>query len=106
MPLPWLIGILAAGWVFAALHTAASMRRYGRRFWVWLVICLLCSIIPAAVVSYIDHFRQMRREHREIAAPPRRCPHCGALITGPGREVGGERICDDCGMVVGADDVA
>jgi hypothetical protein len=94
----WLV-VLAAAWVAAALHASLSMRRYGRRWWVWFLISLFFTVIPAAVVSYVDYFRQRRR--RADGAAPARCPHCGAdLDETEARRVGGSRICGRCGMTL------
>ncbi len=98
--------MLAAAWIAAAIHTSLTMRRYGRRFWVWLAICVLLSVIPAVVVSYVEYFRRLREHRSGLASAPRRCPHCGSLLSGATRQVGGEEICDNCGMVVGEDRIA
>ncbi len=62
-----LLALIGAMWVLMALHTGLSMRRLGRRWWVWFAICLFCTAIPAAVVSYLDHLRQLRQGWKTAA---------------------------------------
>jgi len=97
-------GILLAGWVLMALHTSLAMRRYGRRWWVWFLISVFCSVIPAAIVSYIEYFRRLRQADREGLARRGRvqCPHCGAILDGsdlPGAEAGAGH-CPRCNGII------
>ena len=106
--LVWVLGIMALAWVAAAAHTALAMRRYGRRAWVWFLICLFLSVLPAAVVSYVDYFRQLGR-YRAQQGLRRvvRCHHCGAVVRREElRLVGGHDVCPRCGMVIGGDEHA
>lgn len=94
-------------WVAIALHTALAMRRYGRRWWVWLPISIVFSAIPALIVSLVDYLRHVRRQRDELAGGPPRCRHCGELLTSRNlRQVGGHSICAGCGMVVETEDLA
>ncbi|HET6427862.1 MAG TPA: hypothetical protein VFJ30_05605 [Phycisphaerae bacterium] len=98
------VGILLAGWVAMALHTALAMRRRGRRWWLWLLISVAFSVIPAAIVSYVDYFRQLRRADRTGAAGDRwlQCPHCGAVLRRsdlPGAEAGAGH-CPRCNGII------
>lgn len=103
MPLPWFIAVFAAAWTAAALHCGLSMRRRGRRWWVWFIISMLCTVIPATIVSYVDYFRELRRS-RQGGSEVERCRHCGELLSGTNlRHVAGQTICAACGMVVGED---
>ena len=100
---PAVLGLLAALWVALALHTALAMRRNGRRWWVWFIVSVLLTVIPAAVVSYVDYFAQLRRRRERAAegGENRRCPHCAAELTERDvRRVGGKLICARCGMVI------
>ncbi len=120
--IPWswpLIALLAAAYVLVALHAGLSMRRYGRRWWLWFVLSVLLTVIPAVVCSYVEYFRQVRRQ-REALHPPAggvgRCRHCGAVLTGePGRSAAatvptggapGQPKCPRCGMPAEEDNVA
>ena len=103
IPAVWFWGIVAAAWIGAAVHTGLAMRRYGRRWWAWVLISLCFSVLPAAIVSYVDYFRQLRR-HRQAGGARRvtRCPHCGAVLACEQvRRVGGHDVCPRCGMVMG-----
>ncbi len=96
--------MLAAVWTMAALHTGLSMRRSGRRWWVWLLISLVLTVIPAVVMSYVDYFRQ-RRGEREGGISE--CRHCGELMVPRNlRRVAGQTICAACGMVIEQDVIA
>lgn len=85
-PQPWdrivCVVILLVLWVGMALHTSLAMRRYGRRWWVWFLISVFCSVIPAAVVSHLDYLRQLRRARQEQAADrgATQCPHCRMVL--------------------------
>jgi len=105
---PWRVGLLAAVWVAAAVHTGVAMRRYGRRWWVWMLISLAFSPLPAAVVAYFDFFRRLRASRRAAARATDegrpghlRCPHCGAVIL-PAEitRVAGRDACPRCRMVI------
>jgi len=99
---PVFLALLGAMWVALALHTALGMRRNGRRWWVWFIVSVLLTVIPAAVVSYMDYFAQLRRQRdRAAGGESRRCPHCAAELTDRDvRRVGGKLICARCGMVI------
>ncbi len=104
MTASWRWGLVGAVWVAAAAHTGWSMRRYQRRWWVWFLICLCASPIPAAIVSYVDYFRQLRRSRAGGGAAGTRCPHCrGRLSAEDARRVGGKRVCPHCNMVLEED---
>jgi len=108
--------ILAAMWVGAALHTSLAMRRYGRRWWLWFVLSLLLTVVPAAVVAHVDFFRELRRQQRLAATGGdgvRRCRHCGAVLTDGGAHTGrsgssgpdptdeaAPAVCPHCGMAL------
>ena len=95
----WWLAVLALVWVGVAAHTGWWMRRYNRRWWVWFLISLCATPVPAAIVSCWEYFRQLRR--RRQGPPPARCPHCGSELTGGDvRRVGGHSICPDCNMVL------
>lgn len=97
-PLLWIaIGL----WGLAAVHYAIAMRRLGRRWWAWFIISMLCSIVPAAIVSILD-YRRIARQRRELLASVRRCPHCGSVLTHPDkpRRLAGRCVCDHCNMVL------
>lgn len=102
-PFPWAwyhLALLAAAWVGAALHAGLSMRRHGRRWWVWFLICVFLTVIPATVVSYLDYRRQLQRQHQAGGAWLR-CPHCGNVV--PRRELrraGGSAVCPRCDMAI------
>jgi predicted RNA-binding Zn-ribbon protein involved in translation (DUF1610 family) len=104
--LSWTFWILAALiWVGAAVHSAASMRRTGRSFWLWLVIGVFLSVVPAAAVSTMDYVKARRAHHERAAAGPARCPHCGEMLTARNvRHVGGNRICAGCGLTIDGED--
>ena len=107
IPWPWFIGVFAVAWTASALHCGLSMRRHGRRWWVWFLISLLGSMIPAVIVSHVDYFRELRRRRHGPAAGAERCRHCGQPLTGTNvRHVAGQTICAACGMVVGDDLIA
>ena len=101
--IPWswpLVVSLAVVWVVVALHAALAMRRFRRRWWVWFVLSVFLTVIPAVVCSYVEYFRELRRRRRAFEAgsrrprrdapgrdsvqpgAARRCRHCGALLTG------------------------
>jgi len=67
-----IIAMLIVLWLGIALHTGLTMRRYGRRWWVWFILSAFLTVIPAVVVSYLEHFRALRRYHDQIAARARR----------------------------------
>jgi hypothetical protein len=115
--------ILALIWVAMAFHTGLSMRRLGRRWWVWAVITLLASPVPAAIISFVDYRRALRRRRRQEPEPMeelpvqeeppeqdestlRRCRHCRAVLTGPLEQAGGKGVCLRCGMVIEQDYLA
>lgn len=107
-PLRWdYAAILAALWVGIALHTGLSMRRYGRRWWVWFAICVFATVIPATVVSYLAYRRELRRQREKGAAAYLQCPHCGSVLAGrERRRVGGKSVCPNCDMVLGEEHYA
>ncbi len=99
VPHTWLWAFIGVAWVGAALHTAVAMRRYGRRAWVWFVISLFCTFVPAAIVSYVDYFRLVRKANadRGRARRARQCPHCGAQLTARDlRRAGDSYVCPNC----------
>ena len=54
---PWpIIAMLVVLWLSVALHTGLTMRRYGRRWWVWFIVSTFLTVVPAVVVSYVEHF--------------------------------------------------
>ena len=119
----WLfLTLIALLWVAVALRTGISMRAGGRRWWVWFLVSLVCTAIPAAVVAWADYLRQrrlyrraMRRgsdEPAEVPAaqdlpddvPARRCEHCQLLLEGielP--RVAGRDICPRCSLPLSPD---
>ena len=104
-----MIGIVAVAWVGIALHTGLAMRRYGRRWWVWFLISVCFTVVPATVVSYVEYFRQLRRHRAEQArlSGRVRCPHCRAVLTGDElRQAGGRAVCPRCNMVIDDDPCA
>ena len=119
----WLIvTLIALLWVAVALRTGVSMRASGRRWWVWFVVSLLFTAIPAAVVAWADYLRQ-RRLFREAVhdamdedgeapdapdslgdVPARRCEHCHLLLEGielP--HVAGRDMCPRCSLPLSPD---
>ena len=120
--------ILAVVWVGVAMHAGLSMRRYGRRWWVWFWVSTVLTVIPAAVCSYVEYFRELRRQQRlaqagapgqepaagDEAAPDGgagRCPHCGAVLAeqsgragppaAPDRQMpADQKTCPFCGMAL------
>jgi hypothetical protein len=123
MPLPWgTVALLGAVWVLLAGHTAVSMARYGRRGWVWFLITLVLTPVPAAVVSCADWFVSLRRRQVSQRAgdiedeapagdagdrPVRRCRHCGAVLAGQvGKRIGGRLLCPNCRLPVEEDQLA
>jgi len=97
---PW-IAAMAAGWAGIALHTGLSMRRYGRRWWVWFIISLLFSAIPAVIVSHVEYYRQLGRTGRGSDESPLRCPHCrGELTRADMLSAGGSDVCPNCKMII------
>jgi len=98
---PWpvhrvaLLAIAALMWVALALHTSLTMRRYGRRWWVWFIVSVFLTVLPAAVVSYVEYFRRTRQ------TPLRpRCDRCGAALAGSATDRDGEDVCPHCGATV------
>lgn len=94
-------GILALLWVLLALQTALAMRRLNRRWWVWLLVSLLASAIPAAIVAVADQVRRLQAQRRGQRQSAARCPHCGASL-GAGRRhrVAGRMECPSCKMLL------
>lgn len=106
-PWPWrhgvLFGTLALLWVGIALHAGLSMRRYGRRWWVWFVVSVFFTLIPAAIVSCVEYSRELRRHREDQAAGARylQCPHCRAVLSRRDlRHAGGNALCPNCNMVI------
>ena len=118
MDLTVVIAIAVAMWLALALHTGLSMRRYGRRWWVWFLISAFFSVIPATIMSYVEYFRALDRQRGRSAGGQggrggqpagrrRRCEHCGELI-GPDDLIrrGGAALCPRCKLPVSQEDVA
>lgn len=99
-PAAWIV--LAFLWVAAGFNAGWSLRRSGRRWWLWFIISVLFSVIPAAVVAYVDYFRQLARyraQKRLVAMGAPRCPHCGRPMSPRDlRRAGGQAVCPHCGM--------
>ena len=103
---PTTVAILVACWVGVALHRGLAMRRYGLRWWVWFVISVFCTVIPAVIVSYREEARLVRESHDESARARREgeCPHCGATLTRRDiRRMEGIQRCARCKGVLEAD---
>ena len=44
-PLPWYyLAVFGLLWVGLALHTSLSMRRHGRRWWVWFLVSVFLTV--------------------------------------------------------------
>jgi hypothetical protein len=98
--------ILAGVYLALAAHTAWSMRRAGRRFWLWLAISVLATPAPATIVAFYDYFRSLAAQHRAGSTHrpgPGRCLHCGGLLEGNTRRVAGREICNNCNLAVDED---
>lgn len=103
-PAQW--AIVGAIYLALAAHTAWSMRRAGRRFWLWLIMSVLATPVPATIVSFYDYFRYLaKRQSPGKTRPggPGRCPHCGGLLEGNTRSVAGRKICNNCNLAVDED---
>lgn len=104
MQLPWqaVVVIVAISWLLMAAHTAWSMSRHGRRFWVWFIVSVLFSVVPATVVAFYDYFRSLRRRGNDQSAEPTvRCRHCGAVFPEDQlRRKAGQPVCPRCGMKI------
>lgn len=111
------IVILACIYLALALHTAISMGRYGRRWWLWFILSVLFTPLPAAVVSCVDYVRKLLERQRSLyqVEPPedqlpdavRRCPHCRTVLAGAKpRAVAGKSVCPKCGMALDSDELA
>jgi hypothetical protein len=100
----WVIfGTLGLLWVGIALHASLSLRRYGRRWWVWFILSVFFTLLPAAVVSCVEYSRALRRQRQEDAARAGylRCPHCRAVLNRQDLpRAGGNALCPHCNMVI------
>ena len=104
----WLVlTLIALLWVAVALRTGLSMRGSGRRWWVWFVVSLLFTAIPAAVVAWADYLRQRRTCRQAVQggsdeegdAQARRCEHCHLLLEGMELpRVAGRDMCPRCSL--------
>lgn len=106
--LQWtVIALLAVMYVFTCVRVAMHMRRLGRSPVAWFFVTLFLTAVPASVVM----LREYRRRRDAAAAGPGRadpdavrCPHCGAVIAGPGKETpSGVVICPECRQPLGED---
>jgi len=96
------LALLAVLWVALALHAAIGLRRYGRRWWVWFIISVFLTVIPATIVSYIEYFRRRQRELSAAGVKHVRCRHCGAVLAERDLvRAGGNAVCPNCQMVIG-----
>ncbi|MBI5723064.1 MAG: hypothetical protein HZA50_03820 [Planctomycetes bacterium] len=62
---PWIIIPLAAIYVWTCFRIGLTASQYGRRLWVWFLISLCFTAIPAAIFLWIDYFRLRRRQQLE-----------------------------------------
>jgi hypothetical protein len=115
----WLVlTLVAVLWVVVALRTGLSMRGSGRRWWVWFLVSLVFTAIPAAVVAWADYLRQRRafcqagqdEPSEEDDEPPpgdaqaRRCEHCHLLLEGMELpHVAGRDTCPRCSLPLSPD---
>ncbi len=86
---------LVAALVVSAVRISMMAPRYNRRRWVWFVISLFFTAIPATIVFWHDYYRSISgretlpslnrrlRKNRSSQphAPTDRCPHCGEILT-------------------------
>ena len=123
-PIFWVI--LAVLWIGAALHMGATMRSIGRRWWVWFLLSLFVSVLPATIVYYVDWFGNFRRQQLLAQAGRRRTPGrqaqpdaaaplpdaqadeaADAEGAGSARSAGAElRRCEHCGQFLRPDEIA
>ena len=99
MPPTWMLVVFLVAWVALALHAGLGVRRYGRRWWVWFLVSLFLTVLPAAIVTYVDHYRLLRRANDRMARARRGglCPSCGVRLTPRDvRRVDGQNICPNC----------
>ena len=99
MPPTWMLVAFLAAWVGIALHAGLNVRRYGRRWWVWFLVSLFFTVLPATIVAYLDYFRQLRRANARAAGARRGgpCPNCGTRLTPRDvRRVDGRDVCPNC----------
>jgi len=78
------------------------MARTGRNFWLWLVISVFLTSIPATIVLMYDQMRRLspRRVARGGAAPIR-CTHCGGVIEpAEADEPDGVALCPHCHLPI------
>jgi hypothetical protein len=96
-----------AVWTMIALHSGVSMRRYGRRWWVWFLIAFFFTALPALAVSLVEFIRSLTKGRQ---VPPQeqfdRCRHCGGPLPDYLPTRAGQPICPKCGMAVQTDRLA
>ncbi len=96
-PAFWILA--AVFWCGAALNRGLAMRRYRRRWWVWFLVSVFCTVIPAVILSYREEARLVRGAHdqRARARTDGPCPHCGARLTRRDiRRIEGRQTCPRC----------
>lgn len=78
----------------------------GRSAAVWFFITLVLTAVPAAIVL-LRHYRRMKYPSRKQDLPPRRCRHCGRVLTEKNLDdVIDQQTCPHCGMKIDKDHLA
>lgn len=62
---PWIIIPLAAVYIWTCFRIGMTASQYGRRLWVWFMISLFFTAIPAAIFLWFDYFRLKRQQQEE-----------------------------------------
>ena len=95
-----------AVWTLIALHSGLSMRRYGRRWWVWFLIAFCFTAVPALLVSLVEFLRQLGKGGQVPVEQFGRCRHCGGPLPEQLPSRAGQSVCPKCGMAVQTDRLA
>jgi len=101
-----IIGLLIVCYLAVCLRTALRMARTGRSLWLWLLITVFLTSIPATVVLMREQFRAVGRGRRGPADEPRherpfRCRHCRKLVRPADVDhSSGVAACPHCGLAL------